>query len=307
MSEKIHDLIIIGGGPAGLSAGLYAGRSKLDTILLERGALGGQMSTTDEVENYPGSIHDATGPKLVERMKEQAIEFGVQILNENVNDVELDGDIKVVKTTDNVYKSKAVILSMGVKPRLAGFKNELEFRSRGVSYCATCDGAFFEDLDVAVVGGGDSAISEALFLTRFAKSIRIIHRRKEFRAAKYLIDRAMQNPKIEFILDSVIEEANGSDVLEKLVIKNCISGEKSELAVDGCFVFVGLEPINELVVNKVNINEQGYIVANENMEININGVYAVGDIRVKEVRQIVTAAADGAIGAIMAEKYIERL
>lgn len=300
----IYDVIIIGGGPAGLSAGLYSGRAKLKTLLIEKESFGGQVVTTHEVENYPGVLK-VTGPELSDTMKEQVKAFGVEIIQESVCEVSLDSEIKVIKTHENEFKSKTVILAMGAKPRLAGFINETEFRSMGVSYCATCDGAFFEGMDIAVVGGGDSAITEALFLTRFVKSIKIIHRREGFRAAKSLLKRAQDHEKIEFITNNVVEEAQGNGILEKLILKNTVTGEKNELDVEGCFVFVGLEPINDIIKGKIELDKDGYVLAGEDTKTNVDGVFVAGDLRQKSVRQIITAASDGAMAAIMAEKYIE--
>lgn len=302
----IYDVIIIGGGPAGLSAGLYAGRGKLKTLLIEKETFGGQTATTHEVENYPGVLK-ITGPELSEIMREQVENFGVEIVKEGVVEVDFESDIKVVKTYENEFKAKTIILAMGAKPRLAGFKNENEFRSMGVSYCATCDGAFFEGLDIAVIGGGDSAITEALYLTRFAKTIKIIHRRKEFRAAKSLVKKAEDHEKIEFILDTVVEEAQGDGILEKLILRNVINNEKSELTVSGCFVFVGLDPINDIIKDKIELDDFGYVISGEDMKTNIPGVFVAGDLRQKNLRQIITAASDGAIASIMAEKYLENL
>lgn len=302
----VYDVIIIGGGPAGLSAGLYAGRGKLKTLLIEKETFGGQTATTHEVENYPG-VSKITGPELSEVMREQVENFGVEIVKEGVVEVDFDSDIKVVKTYENEFKAKTIILAMGAKPRLAGFKNENEFRSMGVSYCATCDGAFFEGLDIAVIGGGDSAITEALYLTRFAKTIKIIHRRKEFRAAKSLLKKAEDHEKIEFILDTVVEEAQGDGILEKLILRNVINNEKSELIVSGCFVFVGLDPINDIIKDKIDLDDFGYVISSEDMKTNIPGVFVAGDLRQKNLRQIITAASDGAIASTMAEKYLENL
>lgn len=302
----VYDVIIIGGGPAGLSAGLYAGRGKLKTLLIEKETFGGQAATTHEVENYPGVLK-VTGPELSEIMREQVENFGVDIVKEGVVEVDFKSDIKVVKTYENEFKAKTVILAMGAKPRLAGFKNENEFRSMGVSYCATCDGAFFEGLDIAVIGGGDSAITEALYLTRFAKTIKIIHRRKEFRAAKSLVKKAEDHEKIEFILDTVVEEAQGDGILENLILRNVINNEKSELTVSGCFVFVGLDPINDIIKDKIDLDDFGYVISGEDMKTNIPGVFVAGDLRQKNLRQIITAASDGAIASIMAEKYLENL
>lgn len=302
----IYDVIIIGGGPAGLSAGLYSGRGKLKTILIEKESFGGQTATTHEVDNYPGAI-DVTGPELSEIMRRQVEKFGVEIIKDGVVEVDFSSEIKTVKTYEREIKGKSVILAMGAKPRCAGFENENEFRSMGISYCATCDGAFFEGLDIAVIGGGDSAITEALYLTRFAKSIKIIHRRQEFRAAKSLLKKAQDHEKIEFILDTVVESAQGDGILEKLILKNTITEEKSELAVSGCFVFVGLDPINDIIKDKISLDDFGYVLSNEDMETNVPGVFVAGDLRQKKLRQIITAASDGAIASIMVEKYLESL
>ncbi|WP_055666877.1 thioredoxin-disulfide reductase [Desnuesiella massiliensis] len=303
--SHIYDTIIIGGGPAGLSAGLYAARSKMDTILIERGKFGGQTATTEELENYPGSIEDCTGPGLIERMKKQAEEFGTKFVKDEVLEVELDGKIKKVVCKKETYEAKTIIIATGAYPRLAGFKNELELRGRGVSYCATCDADFFTELDVAVLGGGDSAIDEAIYLTKFAENVTIIHRRDGFRAAKTSLEKAQNNPKIKFILDTVVEEAKGEEILEGLVLKNVKSGEISELKVDGCFVFVGYLPISDLFKGKIKMNDRGDIITDEDMRCDVPGVFAAGDIREKSLRQVITASADGAIAATTAEKYIE--
>lgn len=300
----IYDTIIIGGGPAGLSAGLYAARSKMDTLLIERAKFGGQAVTTDELENYPGSIEECTGSKLIERMKKQAEEFGINFVKDEVIEVDFTGEIKVIKCKKEAYEAKTVIIATGAYPRLGGFRNELELRGKGVSYCATCDADFFTELDVAVIGGGDSAITEAIYLTKFADSVTVIHRRGELRAAKSLQERAFNNPKIKFVLDSVVEEAHGDEILEGLTLKNVKTGEVSELRVDGCFVFVGYLPISDLFKGKVNMNDRGDIITDADMRTDIPGVFAAGDIREKSLRQVITAAADGAIAATTAEVYI---
>lgn len=300
----IYDTIIIGGGPAGLSAGLYAARSKMDTLLLERAKFGGQAVTTDELENYPGSIEDCTGSKLIERMRKQAEEFGTKFSKEEVIDVDFSGEIKIVKTKKETYEARTIIIATGAYPRLAGFKNEIELRGKGVSYCATCDADFFTDLDIAVIGGGDSAITEALYLTKFAENVTLIHRRDQFRAAKSLVERALNNPKIKVMYDSVVDEAVGDEIMEGLVVRNVKTGEITNLEVNGCFVFVGYLPISELFKGKVNMNDRGDIITDEDMRTNMPGVYAAGDIREKSLRQVITAAADGAIAATTAEVYI---
>lgn len=303
--STIFDTIIIGGGPGGLSAGLYASRGKMKTLLIERGKFGGQTATTEELENYPGSIENCTGPSLIERMRKQCEEFGVEFLKDEVLEVDFSSKVKKIKTKKGEFETKTVIIATGAYPRLAGFKNEMELRGRGVSYCATCDADFFTELEVAVIGGGDSAITEALYLTKFADKVTVIHRRDSFRAAKYLVDKAMKHPKIEFILDTVVEEAKGEEILEGLVLKNVKTGEISDFRVDGCFVFAGYLPITELFKDKIKMNDRGDIITDEDMKTDVPGVFAAGDVREKSLRQVITAAADGAIAATQAEKYIE--
>ena len=302
--EHIYDTIIIGGGPAGLSAGLYASRSKLDSIIIERGKFGGQAAITDELANYPGSIEECTGPKLIKRMRTQAEEFGAKFIKDTVENILLEGEIKTVKCKKEIYKAKTIIIATGAYPRLAGFKNENELRGKGISYCATCDADFFTELDVAVNGGGDSAITEAIYLTKFADSVTVIHRRDELRACKSIQEKAFANPKIKFIYDSVIDEAEGDEILEGLKVRNVKTNEVQTVKVDGCFVFVGYSPISEIFKGKVNMDDKGYVMTNGDMVTNMPGVFAAGDIRVKSLRQVITAAADGAIAATSAEVYI---
>jgi thioredoxin reductase (NADPH) len=303
--SQIYDTIIIGGGPAGLSAGLYASRSRMKTLIIERAKYGGQATTTDELENYPGSIEECTGTTLSQRMRQQAEDFGTEFVKDEVVETVLEGDIKVIKCRKGEYQAKTIIIATGATPRLGGFKNEIELRGRGVSYCATCDADFFTDLDIAVIGGGDSAITEAIYLAKFGETVTVIHRRDSLRAAKSLQEKAFANPKIKFIWDSVVEEANGDEILESLTIKNRKTGEVSTLEVNGCFVFVGYLPISELFKGKVNMTERGDIITDEEMRTNIPGVFAAGDVREKSLRQVITAAADGAIAATNAEHYIE--
>jgi len=305
--SQIYDTIIIGGGPAGLSAGLYASRSRMKTLIIERAKYGGQATTTDELENYPGSIEECTGTTLSQRMRQQAEDFGTEFVKDEVVETVLEGDIKVIKCRKGEYQAKTIIIATGATPRLGGFKNEIELRGRGVSYCATCDADFFTDLDIAVIVGGDSAITEAIYLAKFGETVTVIHRRDSLRAAKSLQEKAFANPKIKFIWDSVVEEANGDEILESLTIKNRKTGEVSTLEVNGCFVFVGYLPISELFKGKVNMTERGDIITDEEMRTNIPGVFAAGDVREKSLRQVITAAADGAIAATNAEHYIENL
>lgn len=303
MSE-LYDIIIVGGGPAGLSAGLYGSRSKLDVLIIEKAKYGGQITTTAELENYPGSLEDCTGATISARMKKQAEDFGTEFVKDEIVDMDLSQDIKVLKGKTNEYKAKTVIIATGAQPRLAGFKNETKLRGRGVSYCATCDADFFEDLDVALIGGGDSAITEAIYLTKFAESVTVIHRRDSLRAAKSLQEKAFSNPKIKFIWDSTITEVTGDEIVESAVVKNLKTGETTNLEVNGVFVFVGLDPITEAFKGHVELDKSGYVPTNEVMMTDVPGVYAAGDVRVKTLRQVITAAADGAIAAVTAEEYI---
>ncbi|MDX9918304.1 MAG: thioredoxin-disulfide reductase [Gudongella sp.] len=306
----VYDVVIIGAGPAGLSAGLYAARARLSTLIIEKEADGGQIATTAEVANYPGSIPDATGPSLVARMVEQAYEFGAEKVSDTVIGVELEGDVKTIKCDKNTYQARTVIVATGATPKNIGCPGERDLAGRGVSYCATCDGAFFEDLEVFVVGGGDSAVEEAIFLTKFARKVTIIHRRDALRAAKSIQEKAFKNERMAFMWDSVVTEVKGDGILESMVVKNVKTGEETEYFADeddgtfGIFVFVGYNPATKLFEGMLSM-ENGYIKTDDNMWTNIPGVFAAGDNRVKSLRQVVTATADGAIAATQAEKYIE--
>lgn len=302
----MYDLIILGAGPAGMSAALYGSRAKLNTLVIEKSVEGGQISGTAELENYPG-VESISGLEIGMIMKKQAKNFGAQFVSEEIVEVELVGDVKKVKTNKNEYEAKSIIIATGAKPRKIGCQGEEEFTGRGVSYCATCDGAFYEDLDVYVVGGGDAAVEEALFITKFAKKVYVIHRRDELRAAKNIQDQAFANEKIEFIWNSAVEEIKGDKIANEMTIKNLKTGEITTVKGDkepfGIFVFIGYLPETSLYEGVIDM-EKGYIKTDENMKTNVEGVFAAGDLRVKEVRQVVTAASDGAIAAINAEKYI---
>lgn len=303
--SKIYDTIIIGGGPSGLAAGLYGGRARMNTLLIERAKFGGQAATTEELENYPGSVEDKTA-SLITRMKTQAERFGTEIIKDEIVEISLEGDIKVLKGRNTEYQGKTVIIATGANPRLSGFKNEVELRGKGVSYCATCDADFFTDLDVAVVGGGDSALDEALYLTKFAEHVTIIHRRDAFRANKAVQEKVLNHPKIKVIWNAIIEEAIDDDgILGGLKLKDKVTGEQSTLEVDGCFVFVGYNPNSDLFKGVINMTERGDIITDADMHTNIEGVFAAGDVREKSLRQVITAAADGAIAATQAEHYVE--
>lgn len=309
--EKVYDVIIIGAGPAGLAAGLYAARGKMSTLILEKDRTGGQIVTTDEVANYPGSIVDATGPKLIARMVEQCKGFGAEIQKDIIKEVKLEDKIKVLIGEKGTYQAKSVIIASGAKPRLLGVPGEKELTGKGVSYCATCDADFFTDFEVFVIGGGDSAVEEAIHLTKFARKVTIVHRRDELRAAKSIQEKAFNNPKMFFMWDTVIEEIKGDGLVESVVFKNVKTGETTEYYADeedgtfGVFVFVGYLPQTDTFKGIIEMDEAGYIITDENMKTNIPGVFAAGDCRVKSLRQVVTAVADGAIASIQAEKYIE--
>lgn len=304
----MYDIIIIGGGPAGLTAGLYAGRSKLKTLIIEKDISGGQISGTAFVENYPGSIENPTGMALSERMEEQAKQYA-DIVFENVEEVNLDGEIKTVKTDSNEYQAKVIIISTGARHRKLGVPGEAEFANRGVSYCATCDGPFYQGLDIYVVGGGDSALEEANYLTRYGQSVTIIHRRDEFRASGVVVDTVKNNPKIKFEYNSVVKEIRGDKEVEEIVLENVKTKEEKIIKNEdgspiGVFVFIGNIAQTEIFEGQVNM-EKGYIITDEDMKTNIEGVFAVGDTRKKSVRQAVTAASDGCIAAVMANRYLE--
>lgn len=309
--SKIYDLIVIGAGPAGLSSALYAGRSKLSTLVLEKAKTGGQIVITHEVANYPGSVREATGPSLIARMVEQVVEFGAEIKADDVIDVDFSGDIKIVKGEKEEYKAKAVIIATGATPRKMGCPGEAEFTGKGVSYCATCDADFFEDFEVFVIGGGDTAVEEAMYLTKFARKVTIVHRRDELRAAKSIQEKAFKNDKLEFMWDSTVEELKGDGILETAVFRNLKTGELTEFNADeedgtfGLFAFVGYVPHSDTFKGHVEMDDWGYIKTDDEMRTNVEGVFAAGDIRPKALRQVVTATADGAIAATLAEKYME--
>lgn len=309
--KKQYDVVVIGAGPAGLSAGLYAARAKMSTLILEREKTGGQISGTEEVANYPGSIPDATGPSLVARMVEQCESFGAERLKATVTALELEDKIKFIHTEQGVIEAKSVILAMGASPRKLGVPNEDALTGKGVSYCATCDAEFFTDLEVVVFGGGDTALEEGMFITKFARKVTVVHRRDEFRAAKSIVEKALKNPKMEFIYDTVPKEILGDGIVQGVVVENVKSGEVKTIMANendgimGVFVFIGYLPQNELIKEHLDLDGQGYVVTDENMKTKIPGVFVAGDLRSKTLRQVVTAVSDGAIAAVQAEKYID--
>jgi len=299
----MYDTIIIGAGPAGMTAALYAARSNLKVALIEGGLPGGQMNNTSDIENYPGYAN-ISGPELAEKMFEPLENLGVEHLYGFVENVEDHGDVKKVITADEEFETRTVIVATGSKHRLLGVPGEEELNSRGVSYCAVCDGAFFRDQDLLVVGGGDSAVEEAIFLTRFAKSVTIIHRRDELRAQKVLQDRAFANEKINFIWDSVVKEIKGENRVESVAIENVKTGQVTEQAFGGVFIYVGLDPVSDFVQELQIRDQAGWIVTDDHMKTSVAGVFAVGDVRQKDLRQVTTAVGDGAIAGQEAYKYI---
>ena len=309
MNKNIYDLIIIGGGPAGLSAGLYAGRAKLRTLIIEKEHTGGQISTTAEVVNYPGIIK-TSGSELTSQMRIQSENFGVKFQTADVLDVDFTGEVKVIKTNNGEIEGRSVIIATGASPRKLGFPGEIEYGGRGVAYCSTCDGEFFKDLEVLVIGAGYAAAEEAIYLTRFAKKVIIIAREPDFTCAKSIGDKVKANKNIEIRFNTEVVEAIGDDVLRSVKLINNVTKETSEYyppkedGTFGIFVFVGYQPQTEIFKNKVDMDKWGYIITNENMQTNVKGVYAAGDLRPKMLRQVVTAVADGAIAATDAERYV---
>jgi thioredoxin reductase (NADPH) len=302
---KRYDVIIIGGGPAGLTSGLYTSRARLNTLVIQNMLFGGQMTTTELIENYPGFPQGVTGDELSRLMEEQAKRFGIETVNQEVVEFRLEGDLKHVRTYESNYLCEALIICTGTEYRKLGVPGENEFAGKGISYCATCDGAFFKDSQIFVVGGGDSALTEALFLTKFVKELTIVHRRDELRATKIYQERAFANPKIKFLWNSVIQEIRGDQVVRSVLLKNVKTGEIKEFSTEGVFLFVGLVPRTHFLKGLIKMNEEGYILTDENCETSIKGIFAAGDCRKKLLRQIATAVGEGATAAFAAEKYLE--
>ncbi|WP_018921922.1 thioredoxin-disulfide reductase [Salsuginibacillus kocurii] len=305
--ENMYDIIIAGAGPAGMTAAVYTSRAEMSTLMLERGMPGGQMANTEDVENYPGFDH-ILGPDLSTKMFEHAQRFGAEYGFGDVKSIEDKGDYKLVTAGDKEYKARAVIVTTGAEYKALGVTGEKELGGRGVSYCAVCDGAFFRDKEIVVVGGGDSAVEEAVYLTRFASKVTVIHRRDELRAQKILQQRAFVNDKIDFIWDTVVDKINEKDgKVGSVSLKNVKTEEEYDFETEGVFVYIGMLPLNNAVKDLGITNEEGYIETNSDMETNIPGIYAAGDIREKTLRQIVTATGDGSIAAQTAQQYVEEL
>jgi thioredoxin reductase (NADPH) (EC 1.8.1.9) len=300
----MHDLIIIGGGPAGLTAGIYAVRYGLDTIVLEKNVIHGQISTADRVENYPG-FPSISGMELMEKFKDHAEHTGVKIQSANVLTVRDEGDRKVIVTDDGELEALAVIVATGANPKRLGVPGEDELLTKGVSYCATCDGPFYADQEVIVVGGGESAITDALVLSGIASKVYVVHRRDELRACSLIQKRAFETENISFIWDTVVQEIRGGEFVEKVVLKNVKTDELTEMSIDGIFIYVGINPNTAMVdVDKTDV---GFIVTDDRMESSVNGIFAAGDCRRTSMWQVVTAVSDGAVAAISAHEYITSL
>ncbi|WXG46038.1 MAG: thioredoxin-disulfide reductase [Candidatus Atabeyarchaeum deiterrae] len=300
--SNVFDLIIVGGGPAGLTASIYAERAKLKTLLIEKLAPGGQIALTDAMENYPG-FPEIGGQDLANLMEAHARKLGVDIINSQVLQIVDKGSTKTVKTTEEDYVTRSVIVASGTQPKRLGVKGEENLIGRGVSFCAVCDGRFFQNKDVCVVGGGNSAVQEALFLSRLARKVYMIHRRAQLRAEKVTQERALSNPKIELVWDSVVEEIIGNERVEAVIVRNVKDEKKRKLDVNGVFLYAGNSPNTEFI--DVKKDENKFIVTNENLETSMRGVFAAGDCRAKLLRQVATAVGDGALAAFLAERYIE--
>ncbi len=304
--QKVYDVIIAGAGPAGMTAAVYTSRANMSTLMLERGVPGGQMANTEEIENYPG-FGSILGPDLSTKMFEHAQKFGAEYAYGEIKEIR-DGDpYKIVRTDDKEYLAKSVIVATGAEHRLLGVPGEKELSGRGVSYCAVCDGAFFRGKELVVIGGGDSAVEEAVFLTRFASKVTIIHRRDEFRAQKILQKRAFENEKIEVIWDTVVKEIRGENVVQSVLLENVKTGEQREYSTNGAFIYVGMDPLTESVRGLGITNEAGYVLTDEQMHTKVPGIFAAGDLREKTLRQVVTATGDGSIAAQAAQHYVEAL
>lgn len=304
--QKIYDVIIAGAGPAGMTAAVYTSRANMSTLMLERGIPGGQMANTEEIENYPG-FGSILGPDLSTKMFEHAQQFGAEYAYGEIKEIRDEEPYKRVITGDKEYLTKSVIVATGAEHRLLGAPGEKELSGRGVSYCAVCDGAFFRNKELVVVGGGDSAVEEAVFLTRFASKVTIVHRRDQFRAQKILQKRAFENEKIEVIWDSAVKEIRGEGKVQSVLLENTKTGEQSELSTDGVFIYVGMDPLTESVRPLGITNDAGYVLTDEKMYTKVKGVFAAGDVREKLLRQVVTATGDGSIAAQSAQHFVESL
>ncbi|MBF0231837.1 MAG: thioredoxin-disulfide reductase [Desulfamplus sp.] len=306
MRQTDYDLVIIGGGPAGLTAGIYAARARMNVVLYEKAAPGGQVIVSDWIENYPGFPDGISGYELGEKMLNQAKNLGLNIEIEDVTSIQVDGEIKTVNLAKKSVTTKTVIIASGASPKKLNI-GESQFMGKGVSFCATCDGPFFRDKTVVAVGGGDTAVQESIFLTKFVKKLYLIHRRGELRATKILQERAHKNDKIEIIWDSVVSGMDGLFAVENVKVKNVKTGEEKDIKAQGCFIWIGITPNTDFVGDILNMDDGGFIYTNGNMETSVPGIFAAGDVRTTPLKQIVTAVGDAAIAVMSAEHYIENL
>ncbi len=297
-----YDLIIIGAGPAGLTAALYAGRSRLKTLLIEKMAVGGLILLTETIENYPGFPKGISSLELMARIEEQVRELGVKIINDEVLD--LDGVNKIIKTSATTFQAKSVIIASGSKPRKLNIPGEKELTGRGVSYCATCDAPFFKEKKVVIVGGGNAVAEEAIYLSRFASSVNVIHRRADLRAAAILQEKMKENKKINFILNSIVTQIKGEKKVQAVVIKDVLTNQQVEVNCDGVFIYIGYDPQTEFLKEKINLEGSGFIITDENMATSVEGIFACGDCRKKGLYQVINACGDGAVAADSAYKFI---
>jgi thioredoxin reductase (NADPH) len=303
--KNFYHLIIVGAGPAGLSASIYAQRAGVDTLVFEKLAPGGQILTSDKIENYPGFPHPISTQELISRILQQAKNCGMELKHEEVEKVEIGEDKTVYTDSGSMYKAHALVLATGAFSLPLGVPGEKEFRGKGVSYCATCDASFFKNQRVAVVGGGDAAAKEALYLTRFAQKVYLLHRRNRLRAEKALQVRVLHNEKIEILWDTILERIYGNQQVQGIVVQNLRSGESKNICCEGVFIYVGLKPNSDFVKGQINLDQKGFILTNEKMETNIPGVFACGDVRRGSLKQVVVACSEGAQAAFMAGKYLE--
>ena len=304
-NDPQYDVIIIGGGAAGLAASIYAVRAMLKTLVIEKKAVGGQILLTGEIENYPGFPEPVDGPELAALYEKQAARFGVEFEYDTVTSLDVAGAVKRVVCEDGAYTSKAIIIASGGEHNKLGVPGEVEYWGKGVSYCATCDGNFFRGMDVAVIGGGDAAMDEGLYLTRMTSKVTVVHRRDALRASKILQRRAFDNPKMEFVWDTVVEKIEGNGEVDAMTLKNLKTGEASRVPVQGVFIFIGFHPVNDFMQGAVELDNAGHVVANLQMETSVPGVFAAGDVRQFSDRQLANAVGDGVAAALAAYRYIE--
>ncbi len=307
MVDEVYDLAIIGGGPAGLTAGMYAARARLNVVMIEKLAPGGQVLVTDWVENYPGFPEGVSGADLIQRMTDQAVHFGLKIQTDEVMSVDISDSIKNINLYEGVVHAKAIIIATGASPKKLGIPGEDMFYGRGISTCATCDAPFFRDKVVAAVGGGDTAVQESIFLTKFAKKVYLVHRRDQLRATGILRERAVRNDRIEILWDSVLTGVSGLSNVEAIDVKNVKTGDITKLSVDGCFIWIGIQPNATFLEDDLKLDEYGFIITDQEMKTSVPGVFAAGDIRSTSLRQIATAVGEGALAAVTAEHYIENM